>query len=115
MEALILVATLGGPTMFARIGIMRALNRNVERAFDSARKDPHWGRRSATVPASTAAACARSAAVVSWLGPGANVNRRRSGLQTSRWQRAGNTRRARSFGLLSRYGDPGMITGWPSA
>ncbi len=27
MEALILVATLGGPTMFARIGIMRALNR----------------------------------------------------------------------------------------
>jgi hypothetical protein len=30
MEALILVATLGGPTMFARIGIMRALNRNVK-------------------------------------------------------------------------------------
>jgi hypothetical protein len=27
MEALILVAKLGGPTMFARIGIMRALNR----------------------------------------------------------------------------------------
>jgi hypothetical protein len=27
MEALILVATLGGPTMFARIGIMRALTR----------------------------------------------------------------------------------------
>ncbi|SIO49160.1 hypothetical protein SAMN05443247_06375 [Bradyrhizobium erythrophlei] len=26
MEALILVATLGGPTMYARIGIMRALN-----------------------------------------------------------------------------------------
>jgi hypothetical protein len=26
MEALILVATLGGPTMFARIGIIRALN-----------------------------------------------------------------------------------------
>jgi hypothetical protein len=25
MEALILVATLGGPTMFARIGVMRAL------------------------------------------------------------------------------------------
>jgi hypothetical protein len=32
MEALILVATSGGgPTMFARIGIMRALNRYVER------------------------------------------------------------------------------------
>lgn len=29
MEALILVADLGGPTMFARIGIMRALNRHV--------------------------------------------------------------------------------------
>src|SRR5258707_15407273 len=28
MEALILVATRGGPTMFARIGIMRALNRH---------------------------------------------------------------------------------------
>jgi hypothetical protein len=27
MEALILVATQGGPVMFARIGIMRALNR----------------------------------------------------------------------------------------
>lgn len=26
MEALILVATLGGPTMFARIGVMQALN-----------------------------------------------------------------------------------------
>ena len=29
--------------MFARIGIMRALNRNVERAFESSRKDKHWG------------------------------------------------------------------------
>jgi hypothetical protein len=27
MEALMLVVELGGPTMFARIGIMRALNR----------------------------------------------------------------------------------------
>jgi hypothetical protein len=35
MEALILVATHGGPTMFARIGIMRALNRHVERVFDT--------------------------------------------------------------------------------
>jgi hypothetical protein len=31
MEALILVATHGGPTMFARIGIMRALNRHNSR------------------------------------------------------------------------------------
>jgi hypothetical protein len=35
MEALILVATLGGPTMFARIGVMRALNRPVERVYDT--------------------------------------------------------------------------------
>jgi hypothetical protein len=34
MEALILVATSGGPTMLARIGIMRALNRHVERVFN---------------------------------------------------------------------------------
>jgi hypothetical protein len=46
MEALILVATLGGPTMFARIGIMRALNRHVERVFDPSRKETHWGRLS---------------------------------------------------------------------
>ena len=45
MEALILVATLGGPTMFARIGIMRALNRGHVREFNSSRKDTHWGRR----------------------------------------------------------------------
>jgi hypothetical protein len=45
MEALILVVTSGGPTMFARIGIMRALNRHVERIFNPDRKDHHWGRR----------------------------------------------------------------------
>ena len=42
MEALILVATLGGPTMFARIGIMRALNGHVGRVFDPSRKEKHW-------------------------------------------------------------------------
>jgi hypothetical protein len=31
-----------GP-MFSRIGVMRALNRRVERVFDP--KDKHWGRR----------------------------------------------------------------------
>ena len=31
-----------GPTMFARIGMMRALNRHVERVFNSDRKDQHW-------------------------------------------------------------------------
>src|SRR6266478_5714673 len=30
MEALILVASSGGPTMFAQIGVMRALNRHVQ-------------------------------------------------------------------------------------
>jgi hypothetical protein len=45
MEALLLVAEHNGPTMFARIGVMRALNRHVERVFDPSRKDHHWGRR----------------------------------------------------------------------
>jgi hypothetical protein len=31
--------------MFARIGVMRALNRHVERVFNSNRRDTHWGRR----------------------------------------------------------------------
>jgi len=41
MEALLLVAEIDGPPMFARIGIMRAINRHVERVFDSSRKDKH--------------------------------------------------------------------------
>jgi hypothetical protein len=45
MESLLLVVELGGPTMFARIGIMRGLNRDVERVFNPDRKDHHWGRR----------------------------------------------------------------------
>jgi hypothetical protein len=45
MEALILVVTLGGPTMFARIGIVKALNRHVERVFNPDRKEHHWGKR----------------------------------------------------------------------
>jgi hypothetical protein len=45
MKALILVAMLGGPTMFARIGIMRALNRGHVREFNPDRKDHHWGGR----------------------------------------------------------------------
>ena len=46
VEALILVAeSNGGPTMMARIGVMRALNRHVERVFDPSRKDTHWGKR----------------------------------------------------------------------
>jgi hypothetical protein len=34
-----------GPMMFARIAILKALNRHVERAFNPSRKDTHWGRR----------------------------------------------------------------------
>ena len=45
MEAPMLVATLGGPTMFARIGVMRALDRHFERVFNPDRKDTHWGKR----------------------------------------------------------------------
>ena len=45
MEALMLVAESDGAMMFGRMGMMRALNRNVERTFDTSRKDPHWGRR----------------------------------------------------------------------
>jgi hypothetical protein len=33
-----------GPLMHARIEVLQALNRNVERVFND-RKDPHWGRR----------------------------------------------------------------------
>lgn len=44
MEALILVATLGRPTMFARIGVLRALNRKVERTF-TGRKARSWAPR----------------------------------------------------------------------
>ena len=33
VEALLLVVKLNGPTMMARIGVMRALNRDVERRF----------------------------------------------------------------------------------
>ena len=45
MQAQLLVAEHDGPTMFARIGIMRALNRHVDRVFNPSRKDKHWGRR----------------------------------------------------------------------
>jgi hypothetical protein len=44
-EALMMAAEDRGPLMHARIGgMLRALNRHVERVFDSSRKDTHWGR-----------------------------------------------------------------------
>jgi hypothetical protein len=45
MEVLMLVATRGGPTMLARIGVMRALNRHVVREFNPDRNETHWGKR----------------------------------------------------------------------
>jgi hypothetical protein len=45
MEALLLVAEQDGPPLFARIGIMRALNRGYVREFNTSRKDTHWGQR----------------------------------------------------------------------
>jgi hypothetical protein len=45
MEALMLVATSGGPTMLVRFGIMRAVNRHVERVFNPDRKEHHWRKR----------------------------------------------------------------------
>ncbi|WP_249791195.1 hypothetical protein [Bradyrhizobium sp. SRL28] len=38
IEALLLVVKQNGPTMFARIGCMKALNRHVERVFNPDRK-----------------------------------------------------------------------------
>ena len=43
IEVLMLVSR-GGPTMMARIGVMRALNRHVERVFIPDRKEIHWGK-----------------------------------------------------------------------
>src|ERR1700676_197446 len=45
MRALLLVSEHDGPAMFARISVIRALNRHVERVFNPSRKEPHWGRR----------------------------------------------------------------------
>lgn len=45
IRALIMAAEGRGPLMHARVGMLRALNRNVERVFNSDRKDPHWGKR----------------------------------------------------------------------
>jgi hypothetical protein len=44
MQALLLVADHDGPAMFARIGVMIALNRHVERTLTD-REEMHWGKR----------------------------------------------------------------------
>jgi hypothetical protein len=33
------------PAIFARIGVMRALNRHVVREFNPDRKETHWGKQ----------------------------------------------------------------------
>jgi hypothetical protein len=43
-EALIMAAEDRGPLMHARIGVLRALNRNIERTLTD-RKEMNWGRR----------------------------------------------------------------------
>ena len=44
IEALLMAAEDRGPLMHARIGVLRALNRNIERTLTD-RKEMHWGRR----------------------------------------------------------------------
>ncbi|MDR3489844.1 MAG: hypothetical protein P4M05_33805 [Bradyrhizobium sp.] len=44
-QALIVAAEGRRPLMHARIGVLRALNRHVERVFNSNRKGAHWGKR----------------------------------------------------------------------
>jgi hypothetical protein len=44
-EALLLVVNQNGPTMFARIGMMRALYQRGELVFNRERKETHWGKR----------------------------------------------------------------------
>ena len=45
IKALLMAAENRGPLMHARIGMLRALNRHVERTFSSSRKDMHWAKR----------------------------------------------------------------------
>jgi hypothetical protein len=45
VEALLMAAESRGPLMHARVGMLRALNRNVERTFNPDRKDTHWVNR----------------------------------------------------------------------
>ena len=44
IEVLMLCSRAGDP-MLARIGVMKALSRHVERVFNPDRKDTHWGKR----------------------------------------------------------------------
>ena len=41
----LMLCSRGGHSIMARIGVMKALNRNVERVFNPDRKETHWGKR----------------------------------------------------------------------
>jgi len=41
----LLLCSRGGHSMLAHIGVMKALNRHVERVFNPDRKETHWGKR----------------------------------------------------------------------
>ena len=41
----LMLCSRGGDTMLARIGVLRALHRNVVREFNSDRKETHWDKR----------------------------------------------------------------------
>ncbi|MBR0803460.1 hypothetical protein JEY40_17240 [Bradyrhizobium japonicum] len=45
MEVLLLVVERGGRTLFALIGIMRALNPHYVPEFNPKGNEPHWGQR----------------------------------------------------------------------
>jgi hypothetical protein len=42
----LMLCSRGGDPMLARIGVMKALNRHVERVFNPDAKETHWGKRS---------------------------------------------------------------------
>lgn len=42
MHCLIEAADHGGPVSFARLGVARALHRQVEKVYDPTRKESHW-------------------------------------------------------------------------
>jgi hypothetical protein len=41
----LMLCSRGGDPMLARIGVMKALNRHVERVFNPDRKETHWGKQ----------------------------------------------------------------------
>ena len=45
IEALIMAVDGRGPLLHARVGMLRALNRHVERGFNPDRKETRWGKR----------------------------------------------------------------------